>query len=71
MEPSKPNQPTRFVSRVNPSVIVELIENAQYRLAEIKSPAVIYKRGDNIYVRLVSEFHSKFKPYDQENQSRL
>lgn len=52
-------------------MIVELIGNAQYRLAELKSPAVIYKRDDNTYVRIASEFHSKFKPHDQENQGGL
>jgi hypothetical protein len=48
-------------------VIVELIGEAQLRLAEIRQPVVVYSRGDNIYVRLSIEFHAKFKPYDQEN----
>jgi hypothetical protein len=59
--------PRRFVNRSNPTVIVELIGEAQLRLAEIKQPVVVYSRGDNIYVRLSIEFHAKFKPYDQEN----
>jgi len=57
----------RFVNRSNPRVIVELIGEAQLRLAEIRQPVVVYSRGDNIYVRLSVEFHAKFKPYDQEN----
>ena len=59
--------PRRFVNRSNPTVIVELIGEAQLRLAEIRQPVVVYSRGDNIYVRLSVEFHAKFKPYDQEN----
>lgn len=59
--------PRRFVNRSNPRVIVELIGEAQLRLAEIRQPVVVYSRGDNIYVRLSVEFHAKFKPYDQEN----
>ena len=60
-------EPRQFVNRSNPRVIVELIGEAQLRLAEIKQPVVVYSRGDNIYVRLSVEFHAKFKPYDQEN----
>jgi hypothetical protein len=51
---------TWFVNRTNPAIIVELIGCAQYRLAELRTPVVIYRRGDNLYVRLESEFHSKF-----------
>ena len=57
--------PRRFVNRSNPRVIVELIGEAQLRLAEIKQPVVVYSRGDNIYVRLSIEFHAKFKPYEE------
>ena len=57
--------PRRFVNRSNPTVIVELIGEAQLRLAEIKQPVVVYSRGDNIYVRLSIEFHAKFKPYEE------
>ena len=58
-------EPRRFVNRSNPRVIVELIGEAQLRLAEIKQPVVVYSRGDNIYVRLSIEFHAKFKPYEE------
>ena len=37
----------------------------QYRLAELKSPVTIYQRDNQIYVRLTSEFHTKFKPYEE------
>ena len=48
-------------------MIVEVIGNAQLRLAELQQPVIIYRRNDCIYVRLTQEFHSKFKPHDQEN----
>ena len=67
MEDNNNQEPRRFVNRSNPAVIVELIGEAQLRLAEIKQPVVVYSRGNNIYVRLSIEFHAKFKPYDQEN----
>lgn len=67
MEDTSNQEPRRFVNRSNPRVIVELIGEAQLRLAEIKQSVVVYSRGNNIYVRLSIEFHTKFKPYDQEN----
>ena len=55
----------RFINRSNPRVIVTVIHVGQYRLAELKAPVIIYQRGSNIYVRLTSEFHTKFKPYEE------
>lgn len=56
---------SRFVNRSNPGVIVTVLHVGQYRLAELKAPVIIYQRGSNIYVRLTSEFHTKFKPYEE------
>jgi len=57
--------PSRFVNRSNSGVIVTVLHVGQYRLAELKAPVIIYQRGSNIYVRLTSEFHTKFKPYEE------
>ena len=57
--------PCRFVNRSNPGVIVTVLHVGQYRLAELKAPVIIYQRGSDIYVRLTSEFHTKFKPYEE------
>lgn len=67
MDTATSQQTTRFVNRTNPAVIVELIGDAEFRLAEFRSPVIVYRRGDTIYVRRTSEFHEKFKPHDQEN----
>ena len=56
---------SRFVNRTNPGVIVTLLHVGQYRLAELKVPVIIYQRDNQIYVRLTSEFHTKFKPYEE------
>ena len=70
MESSTAQYPHAYVNRSNPAVIVHLVGHAQYRLAELKTPVIIYRRGDNFFVRLATEFHTKFKlkPHDQENQ---
>jgi hypothetical protein len=56
---------SRFVNRSNPGVVVTVLHVGQYRLAELKAPVIIYQRGSDIYVRLTSEFHTKFKPYEE------
>ena len=56
---------SRFVNRTNPGVIVTVLHVGQYRLAELRAPVVIYQRDNQIYVRLTSEFHTKFKPYEE------
>jgi len=55
----------RFVNRTNPQVVVTVLHVGQYRLAELKAPVIIYQRDNRIYVRLTSEFHTKFKPYEE------
>lgn len=56
---------SRFVNRTNPGVVVTVLHVGQYRLAELRAPVVIYQRDNQIYVRLTSEFHTKFKPYEE------
>lgn len=68
MEPATTQHSQTYRNRSNPTVIVHLVGHAQYRLGELKTPVVIYRRGDNIYVRLTTEFHTKFEIHDQENQ---
>lgn len=65
MEITATQSTSRFVNRSNPGVIVTVLHVGQYRLAELKAPVIIYQRGSNIYVRLTSEFHTKFKPYEE------
>jgi hypothetical protein len=52
---------TKYQSRLNPSTIVELLFDAEFRLGEIKEKVVIYKRRDRHYVRKAAEFHAKFE----------
>lgn len=64
MEPSATKHSQAYRNRSNPSVVVYLVGHAQYRLGELKTPVVIYQRGTSIYVRLTTEFHTKFEPVD-------
>jgi hypothetical protein len=61
MESPTPKHPQAYFNRSNPAVIVHLVGHAQFRLGEMKSPIVIYQRGDITYARLTSEFHTKFQ----------
>lgn len=65
MENPSAQSTSRFVNRTNPGVIVTVLHVGQYRLAELKAPVIIYQRDNQIYVRLTSEFHTKFKPYEE------
>ena len=56
---------SRFVNRTNPGVVVTVLHVGQYRLAELRAPVIVYQRDNQIYVRLTSEFHTKFKPYEE------
>ena len=56
---------SRFVNRTNPGVVVTVLHVGQYRLAELRAPVIVYQRDNRIYVRLTSEFHTKFKPYEE------
>ncbi len=44
----------------NPNVVVEFISTAEMRVGETRWTAVIYARGQTLYVRPIQEFHAKF-----------
>jgi hypothetical protein len=44
----------------NPSVVVEFLSTAEMRVGETRWTAVIYARGQTLYVRPIQEFHAKF-----------
>jgi len=44
----------------NPSVVVEFVSTAEMRVGETRWTAVIYARGQTLYVRPIQEFHAKF-----------
>jgi hypothetical protein len=44
----------------NRSVVVEFVSTAEMRVGETRWTAVIYARGQMLYVRPLEEFHAKF-----------
>ena len=44
----------------NPAVVVEFLSTAEMRVGETRWTAVIYARGQTLYVRPLEEFHAKF-----------
>lgn len=65
MENPSAQSTSKFVNRTNSGVVVTVLHVGQYRLAELRAPVIIYQRDNRIYVRLTSEFHTKFKPYEE------
>lgn len=55
------DKPTH-IHRFFPLVKVELLAPAELRIAEIKRKVVIYRRGENYFVRTKQEFDTVFKP---------
>lgn len=53
---------TKFQHVRFPSTVVEYLAEAEYRLAEIKTAVVIYRRKERFYVRRKTEFLANFKP---------
>jgi len=53
---------TKFAHIRKPSTVVEYLAEAEYRLAEIKTAVVIYRRKEKFYVRRKTEFLANFKP---------
>lgn len=51
-----------YRNRNKRSVEVEFISNAEYRIGEVRTRAVIYRRNGKYYVRGSVEFHAKFEP---------
>jgi hypothetical protein len=57
---SKPAHRPRYVNNDNRSVVVEFVSTAEMRVGETRWTAVIYARGQTLYVRPLEEFHAKF-----------
>lgn len=58
----KPDRRMTYINKDKPSVTVELIvENAEFRLGEIRKRIVIYKRNEKHYARTAEEFSAKFR----------
>ena len=52
--------PGLYRNKTKPSVIVELIGPAVFRLGETKQPCVVYSRNGVLHVRTRGEFLEKF-----------
>ena len=50
----------KYYSKVRHDVIVELIDEAELRIAETKRQVMIYRRNGRLYVRPKAEFLDKF-----------
>ncbi len=50
----------KYYSKVRHDVVVELIDEAELRIGEIKRLVVIYRRNGRLYVRPKAEFLDKF-----------
>lgn len=50
----------KYYSKVRHDVVVELIDEAELRIGEIKRLVVIYRRNGQLYVRPKAEFLDKF-----------
>lgn len=50
----------KYYSKVRHDVVVELIDEAELRIGEIKRLAIIYRRNGRLYVRPKAEFLDKF-----------
>lgn len=51
----------RFVNLTNPNVQVVLLHEGQLRIGESVWEAVVYQRGDKVYIRKKAEFLAKFR----------
>lgn len=60
----------KFRNRFKPSVVVELLGTGELRIAEVKQPVAIYKRGSKTYVRTSAEFADKFEPVTEDKPPR-
>ena len=54
------NDPVKYQSNHNPSVIVEVIAEAELRIGETRRQAIVYTRNGRNYVRPKAEFLDKF-----------
>jgi hypothetical protein len=61
---------TKWVNRNHHSLVVDVItDDAELRVAELKQRAVVYARGERIYVRSYGEFKAKFMPQETPKQT--
>lgn len=58
-------QPGKYQNVYNPTVKVEVLAEAQYRMGEVRQQCVIYTRDMRFYVRSNAEFLAKFRPLEQ------
>lgn len=65
MATSPPIKPGKYQNVYNPTVKVEVLAEAQYRMGEVRHECVIYTRGERFYVRSNAEFLAKFRPLEQ------
>lgn len=56
--------PGKYQNVYNPTVKVEVLADAQYRMGEVRHQCVIYSRDNRFYVRSVAEFMAKFRPLE-------
>ena len=54
----------RFVNVINPNVQVVLLHEGELRIGENVWAAVVYRRGDKVYIRKKAEFLAKFRLAD-------
>lgn len=53
-------KPGIYHCKTKPSIVVELIGQAVFRLGETKQPCVVYSRNNVLHVRTRGEFEDKF-----------
>lgn len=57
-------KPGKYRNIVNPSAVVEVVTEAEFRTGEMRGRCVIYTRGTRFYVRSIGEFAEKFRPVE-------
>jgi hypothetical protein len=50
----------RYVSKANRRVVVDVVNEAEYRIGEAKFDVVVYRRDGRLFVRRKGEFYDKF-----------
>jgi hypothetical protein len=64
MDASPTIKPGKYRNVYKPSIEVEVVTEAQYRMGEVRQKCVIYARDEQFYVRSVAEFLAKFRPLE-------
>jgi hypothetical protein len=55
-------KPGHYHSVHKPSIVVEVVTEAELRTGEMRNRCVIYARAEKFYVRSIGEFLEKFRP---------